>query len=192
MADKVSDWRATPRPEQGPSPRTWEQGSKTSTARAGSSSGVKVNRESGGGTAPSMSFAEMAKRGGGGGERTSRELENRNSGGSRQTEPCLSQVGSLSSLYPNSNYHNQVVLNQISASTYGKIGKSADVSKYVMGGRGQEEREDKPAGVNELEVEFREEEEEERSEGKSRGNFGSEDFEVEFSSAAPGPRLVCS
>ena len=95
MADKVSDWRASPRPEPGPSPRTWEGGSKSSTGRAGSSSGVKVNRESGG-TRPSMSFAEMAKRGGGG-EKTIRELE-RSSGGSRQTEPCLSQVGSFSSL----------------------------------------------------------------------------------------------
>ena len=104
MADKVSDWRASPRPEPGPSPRTWEGGSKSSTGRAGSSSGVKVNRELGGGAAPSMSFAEMAKKGGtslGGGEKTSRELE-RSSGGSRQTEPCLSQVGSFSSLYQNS------------------------------------------------------------------------------------------
>ena len=100
MADKVSDWRASPRPEPGPSPRTWEGGSKSSTGRAGSSSGVKVNRELGGGAAPSMSFAEMAKKGGGG-EKTTRELE-RSSGGSRQTEPCLSQVGSFSSLYQNS------------------------------------------------------------------------------------------
>ena len=96
MADKVSDWRAAPRPEPGPSPRTWEKGSKSSTGRAGSSSGVKVKRESVGGAPPSMSFAEMAKRGGGVGEKTSRELERR-SGGSRQTEPCLSQVGSSSS-----------------------------------------------------------------------------------------------
>ena len=99
MADKVSDWRAAPRPEPGPSPRTWEGSSKSSTGRAGSSSGVKVNRESVGGAAPSMSFAGMAKRGGGG-EKTSRELE-RSSGGSRQTEPCLSQVGSSSSLFQN-------------------------------------------------------------------------------------------
>ena len=81
-----------------------------------------------------------------------------------------------------------MVLNQISASTYGKIGKSADVSKYVMGGRGQEETECKLARVNELEVEFREEEEE-RSEIQNRRKKGNEDFEVEFSSSAPGPRL---
>ena len=78
-----------------------------------------------------------------------------------------------------------MVLNQISASTYGKIGKSADVSKYVMGGRGQG---DKPAKINELEVEFREEEEE-RGESKHRREKISEDFEVEFSAAAPGPRF---
>ena len=81
-----------------------------------------------------------------------------------------------------------MVLNQISASTYGKIGKSADVSKYVMGGMGQEETEGKPARVNELEVEFREEEEE-RSDSQNRRKKGCEDFEVEFSSSAPGPRL---
>ena len=55
-----------------------------------------------------------------------------------------------------------MVLNQISASTYGQIGKSADVSKYVMGGRGRDELEEgKPTWINELEVEFREEEERE-------------------------------
>ena len=79
-----------------------------------------------------------------------------------------------------------MVLNQISASTYGQIGKSADVSKYVMGGRGQEEVEGKSTWLNELEVEFREEEE--REEEVRRGKR-SEDFEVEFSSAAPGPRF---
>jgi len=179
MADKVSDWRAAPRPEREPGPpQTWEGGKTVPRPEAkqgaGSSSGVKVNRDSGG-TRPSMSFAEMAKRGGGGGdliEKGSRNLSNvgleSSGGGSRQTEPCLSQV----------------VLNQISASTYGKIGKSADVSKYVMGGRGQE---GKPARINELEVEFREEGE--RGESKSRREKRSEDFEVEFSSAAPGPRL---
>ena len=78
-----------------------------------------------------------------------------------------------------------MVLNQISASTYGKIGKSSDVSKYVMGGRGQG---DKLAKINELEVEFREEEEE-RGESKHRREKISEDFEVEFSAAAPGPRF---
>ena len=100
MADKVLDWRASPRPEPGPSPRPWEGSSKSSPGRAGSSSRVKVNRESVGGAACSMSFAEMAKRGGVV-EKTSRELERR-SGGSRQTEPCLSQVGSFSSFYQNS------------------------------------------------------------------------------------------
>ena len=80
-----------------------------------------------------------------------------------------------------------MVLNQISASTYGQIGKSADVSKYVMGGRGRDELEEgKPTWINELEVEFREEEE--REEEVRRGKR-SEDFEVEFSSAAPGPRF---
>ena len=112
MADRVSDWRAAPRPDPAPPQirergktvpkseaknlQAWEGSSKSSTGRAGGSSGVKVNRELGGGAAPSMSFAEMAKKGGGG-EKTSRELERR-SGGSRQTEPCLSQVGSFSSL----------------------------------------------------------------------------------------------
>ena len=80
-----------------------------------------------------------------------------------------------------------MVLNQISASTYGKIGKSADVSKYVMGGRDQEEVGiTKQARVSELEVEFREEEEEENM---NRREKAMEDFEVEFCSAAPGPRL---
>ena len=79
-----------------------------------------------------------------------------------------------------------MVLNQISASMYGKIGKSADVSKYVMGGQGQEEVEGKRAWINELEVEFREEEE--REEEVRRGKK-SEDFEVEFSSAAPVQRF---
>ena len=94
----------------------------------------------------------------------------------------LSLLNSLKKLLMNFTYH-QVVLNQISASTYGKIGKSADESKYVMGGRGQEV-EGKPTWTNELEVEFREEEMGEVIRGKR-----TEDFEVEFSSAAPGPRL---
>ena len=78
-----------------------------------------------------------------------------------------------------------MVLNQISASTYGKIGRSSDVSKYVMGGRGQGLEDTNPA--NELEVEFREEEEN-KAVSKKWGR-GNEDFEVEFSSAAPGPRF---
>ena len=53
----------------------------------------------------------------------------------------------------------------------------------MMGGRGQEV-EGKPTWTNELEVEFREEEMGEVIRGKR-----TEDFEVEFSSAAPGPRL---
>jgi len=188
MADKVSDWRAAPRPDSGPPQiregektvpkseaknlQAWEGGSKSSTGRAMSSAGVQVNRESRG-TRPSMSFAEMAKRGGGGRDIKEKSSRNVSKGevetserGSRQTGPCLSQV----------------VLNQISASTYGKIGKSADESKYVMGGRGQEV-EGKPTWTNELEVEFREEEMGEVIRGKR-----TEDFEVEFSSAAPGPR----
>ena len=106
MADKVSDWRASPRPEPGPSPRTWEGGSKSSTGRAGSSSGVKVNRELGGGAAPSMSFAEMAKRGGGGRDIKEKSSRNVSKGevetserGSRQTGPCLSQVPAVSSKF---------------------------------------------------------------------------------------------
>merc|ERR1712004_170612 len=87
----------------------------------------------------------MAKRGGGGRyvEETiisSDERAGERVGSSRQTGPCLSQV----------------VLNQISASTYGKIGRSSDVSKYVMGGRGQGLEDTNPS--NELEVEFKEEE----------------------------------
>ena len=77
------------------------------------------------------------------------------------------------------------MLNQISASTYGKIGRSSDVSKYVMGGRGQGLEDTNP--TNELEVEFREEEEN-KAVSKKWGR-GNEDFEVEFSSAAPGPRF---
>ena len=111
MADKVSDWRAAPRPEPEPGPpQTWEGGKTVPRPEAkqgaGSSSGVKVNRESGG-TRPSMSFAEMAKRGGGGGdliEKSSRNLSNvgleSSGGGSRQTEPCLSQVPGSSSFNP--------------------------------------------------------------------------------------------
>ena len=117
MADKVSDWRAAPRLEPGVGPsQTWEGrktvprpeegGSKSSTRKAGSSSENRVSRESGG-TRPSMSFAEMAKRGGGGGdliEKSSRNLNNLgveiSEGGSRQTGPCLSQVPSFSSFNP--------------------------------------------------------------------------------------------
>ena len=59
------------------------------------------------------------------------------------------------------------------------------MSKYVMGGRGQEKADNNPA--NELEVEFREEEGNKAVTRKwGREN---EDFEVEFSSAAPGPRF---
>ena len=78
-----------------------------------------------------------------------------------------------------------MVLNQISASTYGKIGRSSDVSKYVMGGRGQGLEDTNPA--NELEVEFREEED--KMAVTKKWGRGNEDFEVEFSSAAPGPRF---
>ena len=119
MADKVSDWRAAPRPDSGPPQiregektvpkseaknlQAWEGGSKSSTGRSGGSSGVKVNRELGG-TRPTMSFAEMAKRGGGGRaviEKSSRNVntgeEESSEGGSRQTGPCLSQVPVVSS-----------------------------------------------------------------------------------------------
>ena len=78
-----------------------------------------------------------------------------------------------------------MVLNQISASTYGKIGRSSDVSKYVMGGRGQGLQDTNP--TNELEVEFREEED--KMAVTKKWGRGNEDFEVEFSSAAPGPRF---
>ena len=78
-----------------------------------------------------------------------------------------------------------MVLNQISASTYGKIGRSSDVSKYVMGGRGQGLEDTNP--TNEVEVEFREEED--KMAVTKKWGRGSEDFEVEFSSAAPGPRF---
>ena len=119
MADRVSDWRAAPRPDPAPPQirergktvpkseaknlQAWEGSSKSSTGRAGGSSGVKVNRESGG-TRPSMSFAEMAKRGGGGRavmEKSSRNVNKgeaeSSEGGSRQTGPCLSQVPAVSS-----------------------------------------------------------------------------------------------
>ena len=119
MADKVSDWRAAPRPHPDPPQireegktvpksevknlQAWEGSSKSSSGRAGSSSGVKINRESGG-TRPSMSFAEMAKRGGGGRDVMEKSSRNVNKGkaessegGSRQTGPCLSQVPAVSS-----------------------------------------------------------------------------------------------
>ena len=117
MADKVSDWRAAPRSDpqtregekSGPKPEAknlqeaWEGGSKSSSGRAGSTSGVKVNREPGG-TRPSMSFAEMAKRGGGGRD-VSRNVNKggaeSSEGGSRQTGPCLSQVPAAHSSHPN-------------------------------------------------------------------------------------------
>ena len=120
MADRVSDWRAAPRPDPDPPQirergktvpkseaknlQAWEGGSKSSTGRSGGSSGVKVNRELGG-TRPTMSFAEMAKRGGGGSreviEKSSRNFNKggaeSSEGGSRQTGPCLSQVPAVSS-----------------------------------------------------------------------------------------------
>ena len=121
MADKVSDWRAAPRPDPGPPQiregektvpkseaknlQAWEGGSKSSTGRAMSSAGVQVNRESRG-TRPSMSFAEMAKRGGGGRDIKEKSSRNVSKGevetserGSRQTGPCLSQVPAVSSKF---------------------------------------------------------------------------------------------
>ena len=108
MADKVSDWRAAPRPDPGQPQireggktkaknfKAWDGCSNSSTVKAGSSSEVKVNRESGG-ARPSISFAEMAKKGSGGRNviEKSRRIEGEvksSKGGSRQTEPCLSQV----------------------------------------------------------------------------------------------------
>ena len=111
MADKVSDWRAVPRPDPGqPKVReggktkvnnlkAWEGCSKSSAGRTGSNSEVKVNRESAR-TRPSMSFAEMAKKGSGGDrdviEKSKINLNKggvgSSEGGSRQTGPCLSQV----------------------------------------------------------------------------------------------------
>merc|ERR1712106_952252 len=76
----------------------------------------------------------------------------------------------------------KVVVNQISASTYGRIGKSDDESKYVMSkiNANLEEKHRPPVVRHELEVEFVEPE----------FHFSSNDdgFEVEFSAnAAPRP-----
>ena len=59
------------------------------------------------------------------------------------------------------------------------------MSKYVMGGRGQGLENTNPS--NELEVEFREEED--KMAVRRKWGRENEDFEVEFSSAAPGPRF---
>ena len=103
MADKVLDWRAAPRLEPGP-PQTregggavsqpWERGIKKSKNKVRVGSGATENREAGGSY---MSFAEMAKRGSGGNakEKSNRNLNMggvENTGMSRQTDPCLSQV----------------------------------------------------------------------------------------------------
>ena len=116
LADKVSDWRAGPRPEPGrgsPSQSgekdkrasggereplgSPQRGSRSSGyVRRGSSHGKTGNQAAQ--TGPPLSFADMAKRGGRGRNvdetfiRTD-EREEKRVGSSRQTGPCLSQVG---------------------------------------------------------------------------------------------------
>jgi len=85
----------------------------------------------------------------------------------------------MTSILMSKNKNQKVVVNQISASTFGRIGKSDDESKYVMSRVDAElAKKHKTSGVrHELEVEFREPE----------FNFSSDDdFEVEFNAnAAP-------
>jgi len=88
----------------------------------------------------------------------------------------------MTSILLNKNKKQKAVVNQISASTYGRIGKSDDESKYVMSkiNAEMEGKKDKsPVVRHELEVEFKEPD----------FYFSSDDdFEVEFSaSAAPRP-----
>merc|ERR1711892_656892 len=86
----------------------------------------------------------------------------------------------MTSILMNKN-HDKVVVNQISASTFGRIGKSDDESKYVMSKVNADHEEKNKSSVvrHELEVEFREPD----------FHFSSDDdFEVEFSAnAAPRP-----
>jgi len=87
----------------------------------------------------------------------------------------------ITSILMNKNKHEKAVVNQISASTYGSIGKSDDESKYVMSKVSTNITDEKKSAVvrHELEVEFREPD----------FYFSSDDdFEVEFNaSAAPRP-----
>ena len=116
LADKVSDWRAGPRAEPGRgSPSQSREKDKRSSGgereplgspQRGSRSLGYVRRGTSQGktgsqaaqTGPPLSFADMAKRGGGGrnvGEAIIRmdERAGERVGSSRQTGPCLSQVG---------------------------------------------------------------------------------------------------
>eukprot|EP00090_Calanus_glacialis_P015003 TRINITY_DN23891_c0_g1_i1.p1 TRINITY_DN23891_c0_g1~~TRINITY_DN23891_c0_g1_i1.p1 ORF type:complete len:1004 (-),score=355.52 TRINITY_DN23891_c0_g1_i1:281-3292(-) len=85
----------------------------------------------------------------------------------------------MTSILMSKNKNQKVVVNQISATTFGGIGKSDDESKYVMSRMNADLEEKRRISVirNELEVEFREPE----------FHFSSDDdFEVEFSAnAAP-------
>eukprot|EP00092_Neocalanus_flemingeri_P022511 GFUD01024412.1.p1 GENE.GFUD01024412.1~~GFUD01024412.1.p1 ORF type:complete len:1026 (+),score=376.63 GFUD01024412.1:135-3212(+) len=87
----------------------------------------------------------------------------------------------INSILMKKNNHEKVVVNQISASTFGRIGKSDDESKYVMSKVNADLEEKNKTSVvrHELEVEFREPD----------FHFSSDDdFEVEFSAnAAPRP-----
>jgi len=93
----------------------------------------------------------------------------------------------MTSILMNKNKKQKAVVNQISASTYGRIGKSDDESKYVMSNNNTHVV-DKKDGSNvvrhELEVEFKEPD----------FHFSSDDdFEVEFSASAaqrPGKNVV--
>merc|ERR1712212_133960 len=88
----------------------------------------------------------------------------------------------MTSILLNKNKKQKAVVNQISASTYGRIGKSDDESKYVMSkiNADMEGKKDKsPVVRHELEVEFKEPD----------FYFSSDDdFEVEFSASAAAPR----
>jgi len=83
----------------------------------------------------------------------------------------------MTSILMSKNKNQKVVVNQISASTFGGIGKSDDESKYVMSRMNADLEAKRRISRNELEVEFREPE----------FHFSSDDdFEVEFSAnAAP-------
>jgi len=87
----------------------------------------------------------------------------------------------MTSILLNKNKKQKAVVNQISASTYGRIGKSDDESKYVMSKINadmEDNRNRSPVVRHELEVEFKEPD----------FHFSSDDdFEVEFSASA-GPR----
>merc|ERR1712004_963961 len=116
LADKVSDWRAGPRPGPGRgSPSQSREKDKRSSGGEHEPLGSPQRGSRGSGyarrgifqgktgsqaaqTGPPLSFADMAKRGGGGrnAEETIIRTDERGGekvGSSRQTGPCLSQVG---------------------------------------------------------------------------------------------------